>query len=230
MKKVLTGILTAVLIVAVVGAVVIFAFEKKVPTNWFNSQIEAIKASKFSEDGEMPKTLKYMREEIKYEKDGDKTVSIYEEKAYREFTNNSTAEEEGYEIKSVDYDEHGNVKEEFVTKYYMEDGKYIKEEKGTKTELDNDDKFSEVALFFLLVGDFYEDDGTLKTEIVELINEHLESVTSKGLRITLHLVQDNVKVDLSYSLTSKKIVKIDCTMDTYDGDVLTNRVHEYISY
>lgn len=227
MKKTLVWILSFVLLAVGVGSIYFFAFEKTVPTSWVNAHIEAVKGSTLTEDGKVPKSTKYTHEEISYSKNGEETVKTYDEKVYREFTNKSTETEEGYEIKSINYNEKGEVAEEYVTKYYVEDGKYIREEKGTKKELDG---FSEVLLFFVTLDTFYEDTGALNENLVTMIDENLEKVTQKGFAITLHLVKDDISVNITYDLLEKKVVKIEAVADTYSENVLTNRVREVVEF
>ena len=227
MKGFFTGLLAFVLVVVCCAAVYIFAFNKTIPTNWVAGQIETIKASKFAEEDQKPKKLKYSYEEVKYTKDGDKTVTTYKDKTYREYTDTSKDGAESYEIKCVDYNDKGEVSEEYTVKYYMEGENHIREEKGEKTTVED---FSEVGLFFLLAYSFYEDDGTLKTEIKTMIDENLEKVTQKGLNITLNLVKDNQSYTVTYNALSKKIVKMNSSLKTYTENVLTSEVNETIAF
>ena len=109
----------------------------------------------------------------------------------------------------------------------MEGENHIREEKCEKTTVED---FSEVGLFFLLAYSFYEDDGTLKTEIKTMIDENLEKVTQKGLNITLNLVKDNQSYTVTYNALSKKIVKMNSSLKTYTENVLTSEVNETIAF
>ena len=129
MKKILTSIVSLVVVALIFGAVYIVAFDKKIPTNWVSAQIEAVKTSKLENEVEVYKTpLSMIDTEITYTKDGDKTITTYDLKASREVKDTSSGDNESYEVKCVDYDTKGDVKEIYYIKYYMEGEQHIKEE------------------------------------------------------------------------------------------------------
>ena len=230
MKNILSGILALVLVAAIGVGVYIFGFDKTIPEEKVTEQIAAVKAAKLvGEDGKAP-SVRFMYEKIKYTKDGDKTVVTYEDKYNAEFKNKSTESAEAYDINTVVCDEKGKVSETNQAKYYMQDEKYYKNDNGTVSEISD---FSEAFLFFLMTEDFYEtSDGSINSEIVYMINNYLDKVTQKGVNITLHTyfaeAANTTKVDITYSLLSKKIVRMEIQTDTYDGEFLTNRLHEII--
>ena len=225
MKKIFMAILAVVLVVIVGGAVFVFAFDKKVPTEWFSSQVEEVKNSKLVEDEKLPKKAAFFHEVITYTKDGDKTVETYSEKMYLEYKDNSTEDAENYEIKSKNYDSQGKLSEEYTTRYYKEGEVSYREEKGNKQEISD---LSEAKMFFMYFLEFYNNEGTaLNSVVIDYIDNHLDHISQKGLSITLHMVGDNTKLAITYGLVSKKIEKVELTLDNYTNDVLTSRLHEY---
>lgn len=226
MKKILIGITGFIILVVVAGVIAFFGFDKKIPTNWVSSQITAVKEFKFTTDEKLP-NAKYFREKIKYEQDGNKKIVIYEEKYYMELENTSTDSAESYKIKTKIYDEKGELTEEYITKYFEQDGNCYKEEKGNK-EIISD--FSEVLSFFAPFSGFFDNDGYFTTEIKDLIDNNLQNVTQKGTNITLHIEKENAKLNIVYSLTSKKVNKIDVNVDFYNNNVLSSRAHQYLAF
>ena len=228
MKKFFTTLIAIILVVAVGGAVFIFAFDKKIPTKWANSVIEAVKDDEFPSNDKLPKKLKYLAEYITYTKEGNKTVTTYDYKVSLEVTNKSTADAEAYVAKTTQYNEKGEVSEELTKRYYVEEGQHYREDKDGKTPLAD---FSEVyAGYGFSIAGFYEEDRTLDADIIVMINSNLEYVSQKGLNIILHLVDGNVSVNISFNIISKRVVKFERTEDTYTDNVLSHRVHEYVEF
>ena len=230
-KRIFLGILTLVILAVVGVAIYGFVFDKTIPTEWAATPIAEVKEAKLINDDKMP-SMKVNYEHIVYSEEDGNTVSYYSTKYYRELKNNSTKETEGYEIIAVDYNEQGEAGEKEVTKYFIEDGKYYKATGTTKTELEN---FNEVAMFYLFVADYYdEEEGKIRSEIVDLIDNHLENVSQRGLNVTLHLkknVDDNhSSFDITYNFVTKKIVKIESNIDTYTDNVLSSRVHLCVEF
>ena len=228
MKKFLAVIIAIILIVAIAGAVFVFAFDKKIPTSWANGVIEATKNDQFPNADNLPKNMKWSYEEITYTKDGDKTVATYSESGSRQVINKSTDEKDEYEVKCVNLDSKGEVAEQYTIKYYIEGELHYKEEKGIKTVITG---FDEVLFFYgFAVADFYANDRTLKTDIQVMIDANLDCVTQQGLGITLHLVKDNESINLTYSLIAKRLVKLEKIVDTYTDSVLTHRSHQVVEF
>lgn len=228
MKKFFSALISLILVVAIVGVVFVFAFEKKIPTAWVKIVVEAAKADKFPEEDQLPREMKLFYEEISYSKDGNKTVKTYDEKSLRQVYNKTTEEAEAYEVKCIDYDSKGAVSEQWIIKYYMEEGQRYKEEKGIKLPILN---YDEVKFFYgFAIADYYEDDLTLKIDIKNMIDCNLDYVSQKGLNITLHLVKDNEKLNITYNVGAKRIVKFEQTVDTYTDNVLSKRVHNVVEF
>ena len=229
MKKILTSVVYVFVAALLVGAVFIVAFDKKIPTSWAGAPIEAVKASQLSEEVEVNKTpINYYYTYLTYSKDGDKTITTYTVKAYREFKNTSKGEDESYEIKCVDYDETGKVEEIYYTRYYLEGEQHIREDKGVRTNIEN---FDEIAAFYgITFSSYYTNEGVLRSDILSMIDNNLEKVTQKGVKITLHLLQDNVSVKITYNLLKKKICRFEMTTDTYSENVVIKRVNEIVEF
>ena len=229
MKKFLATIIAIILIVAIAGAVFVFAFDKKIPTAWASGAIEAAKNDKFPNADNMPKNIKWSYEEITYTKDGNKTVKTYTNAGSYHIINKSTDEKEEYQVKCIKYDSKGDVADQWTIKYYVEGDPELKykEEKGVKTVVAD---FDEVWLYALGIADFYANDRTLDTDIQIMIDSNLDCVTQQGLGLTLHLVKDNVSINLTYSLTAKRLVKLEKTVDTYTDSVLTHRSHQVVEF
>ena len=198
MKKFFTG-LFAVLFVAIIAFVIgFFAFDKKIPTKWVTAQINAVASSNLEKEITVYETpISSYSSEITYTKDGEKTVVTYDYKQNVFFKNTSTRDSESYQIKNVKFDSHGNMS--------------------------NIDNFDEIGIVYIAFGPFYTGDNVLNDDIINMIDNHISSVTQKGLNITLHLINDNVKVNITYSLTKKKISRIEKITDTYTENVLTHR-------
>lgn len=228
MKKFFSALISLILVVAIVGVVFVFAFEKKIPTAWVKIVVEAAKADKFPEEDQLPREMKLFYEEISYSKDGNKTVKTYNSKAMRQVYNKTTEEAEAYEVKCIDYDSNGAVSEQWIIKYYMEDGQRYKEEKDRKFSILNYDEVK--SLYDDAIADYYEDDLTLKIDIKNMIDCNLDYVSQKGLNITLHLVKDNEKLNITYNVGAKRIVKFEQTVDTYTDNVLSKRVHNVVEF
>ena len=226
LKKIILGFV-ALLLVAVIGVgVYAFAFDKTIPTNWVSGQIEDVKESKLSEDDKMP-SMKVNYEMVVYTKDGETTTQYYSTKYYRELKNKSTKEAEGYEIVVKDYNEQGNVTEDYVVKYYIEGGKYYRARGEVKEEIEN---FDEVAMFYILVAGYYGDDLKFNDDVRGMINNNLDHVSHRGLLITLHLVKDNYELNITYNLVSKKIEKIESITKTYENNVLASQTRECVEF
>ena len=63
-----------------------------------------------------------------------------------------------------------------------------------------------------------------------MIDCNLDYVSQKGLNITLHLVKDNEKLNITYNVGAKRIVKFEQTVDTYTDNVLSKRVHNVVEF
>ena len=229
MKKLFIILGSVLLTLVSVAVVVFFGFDKKIPTSWANGSIEAVKTSRFGEDGKMPKSIKYLSESILYSYEDGTTTATYTEKTYFELKNNSTDEAEGYEIKNKTYDEHGELIQDQLIKYYIEDEIYYKEENETKTQLDN---FGEIALCVAYISSgFYETDGTLNSTILAFIDNNLNHVSQKGTSITLHLLyEETMSINIVYNFASKRVTKIEGTADDYQDGVLKTHIHKYIEF
>lgn len=227
MKKVLYGVVGGLFAIILCAVLVFFGFEKKIPENWVGGQIDTIKATKTEDYKEEAKNLKFYYEKINYTKDGEKTIVTFDEKYDLEIKNTSkddAPENESYYVKNVEYDTNGSYKATKITKYYIEDSKKIKEEDGNKQEITD---FGEIYLGYAFVfSDFITNEGNLKPEIINMIENHLDKVTQKGMNITLHLVEDNILVNITFGLTKNKIIQIERIEDTYTDNVLSAR--EYV--
>lgn len=229
MKRFFTTLVAIILIVAMAGAMFVFVFDKKIPTKWVSGPIEATKNDKFPSSDNLPKVFKWTYEEISYSKDdNNKVIATYDIKTLRQINNKSTEASEAYEMKSIDYNTSGQVSEERITRYYVEDGIQYVEDKNGKIPT-NFTLFK--SSYYLMIDDFYNlDNLLLKTDIKIMIDSNLEYVTQQGLRITLHLVKDNETINLTYSLTAKRLVKLEKTIDTYTENVLSKRVHQVVEF
>ena len=228
MKKFCTVLIAIILIVAIAGAVFVFAFDKKIPTAWANGVIKATKDDKFPNADNLPKNMKWSYEEITYTKDGDEVVTTYADSGSRQVFDKSTDEKEEYLVKCINLDSKGDVAEQYTIRYYMEGELHYKEEKGIKTPLAS---FDEVLFFYgFAVSDFYDNDLSLKMDIQVMIDTNLDCVTQQGLGLTLHLVKDNESINLTYSLMAKRLVRLEKTVDTYTDSVLTHRSHQFVEF
>lgn len=228
MKKFFTTLIAIILIVAMAGAFFVFVFDKKIPTKWASAPIEAAKNDKFPSNDNLPKVFKLTYEEISYSKDSNnKVVTTYDIKAFRQISNKSTEDAEAYEVKNIDYNTNGQISEEYIARYYIEDGIQYVEDKNGKMPTD----FSVLkAGYYIAVADFYQTDLSLKTDIQIMIDSNLDYVTQKGLGVTLHLVKDNESINLTYSLIAKRIVRLEKTVDTYTDNVLSKRIHQVVEF
>ena len=229
-KRVFSIILTLVILAVVGVAIYGFVFDKTIPTEWAATPIAEVKEAKLLNDDKMP-SMKVNYEHIVYSEEDGNTVSYYSTKYYRELKNKSTKEAEGYEIIAIDYDDKGKAGEKVVTKYYIEDGKYYRESGTTKTEITN---FDEVGMFCILVVDYYNEELKIQEDIIDLIDNHFENVTQRGLNVTLHMKKNvdnkHLRCDITYNFVTKKIAKIESYTDTYVNDVLSDTVHHYVEF
>ena len=230
MKKIILIITGALLGVIAILAIYTFAFEKTIPTNWANEQIEAIKASNISEifdEHNMP-SITAAQSSAKYTKDGDKTVTTYDSKDDYKIKNTSANGNESYEVNWISYDEKGDVKENKLIKYYKEGDKFYKEENGEKTEISD---FNDLVFFYgIMFGTLYTNEGVLQPDVINAINDNLEKVTQKGLYVTLYLVKDNVTGKITYSLSQKRICRFEVTTNTYTDNVLTGCENYWVEF
>ena len=225
-KKIIYGVLSLVLVAAIVVGVYIFAVEKTIPAEKVSEQIAAIKATDISEAEKEP-SIRFFLEDIEYTKDGNKTITTYNPKGESQIINKSTDTSEFYELKTKHYNTEGKLTEEIIEKYYTENGAYYKEDKNGKQAIEN---FNYITSGYDFVYSYYFDNGKLKNQTLDMIDNNLEKVTQLGSNITLHLEGDNTKIKITYNLVAKKIVKIETISDTYTADVLTERVHYYIEF
>ena len=80
--------------------------------------------------------------------------------------------------------------------------------------------------FFLYFIYFYSGTDTqLSNEIIDLIDNHLQYISQKGFYIVLHTANDNVDVNITYNFVSNKVTKLEASIKTYSGDVLTKKEH-----
>lgn len=241
MKKFLIGLLVFVLVVVAGGSVYLFAFEKTVPTNLVAKQVEEVKTSKLIDkkiekvdEIELDK-MSYTHEKLTYTKDGEEVKTTTEENVTMKLSKTKDGETVVFEVNSSEYDKDTKKTTTTNVKLYEKDGKYYKLEGEKETEID-ENEYSALGIYFAMMVDPFYDvvgasaTGELLEEIKTMIDENLEKVTQKGLKITLHLSKteepsEGTSVKTSYKITynffSKKVVALENVVETYAGDFLS---------
>lgn len=223
MKKVLYGVVGGLFAIILCAVLVFFGFEKKIPENWVEGQRETVKESKLDDIKEGAKDLKVSIEVASYTKDGEKTVTTYTYKADAEIKYTKNNEDETYNYKRVDYDENGSYDSTTTEKYTQEGGKFYKSVNGAeKVEITD---FAEVTAYYnSFFNLYYTNEGNLKSDVINMIENHLDKVTQKGMNITFHMVDDNNYLNITFSLTKNRIVQFESITDTYVNNALSSRV------
>ncbi len=221
MKKTFSIIGSVLLAVILVAVVVVFAFEKNIPTNWASSQIEQIRAYELKTPetaDEIPDgTVTLCYEKLTYAKVGDKTVTTIAEKFERKLAKSGSGEKLVIDLVTVEYTNNGQTKTTEVVKVFWEDGKYYNiRNGGDKQEISDIDESTMLYTYLVDKLFVFSPKMTIKTTILDMLDNNLQKVTQKGLNFKFYLEKDNVLAELSYNVVQKKVTGYNEITKTYD--------------
>lgn len=225
MKKALITTFSVLLVLILVAVIVIFGFEKPIPTSMVGKQIEQIKVyegKKLESIDDIPNgTTRLFHESLSYTHDGDSVVTTIAEKDITIFTKSGSGDSVKIRVERTIYSDNGNNKTVTHAKIYKENNKFYQVvDSDTPVEIAE----SAIMLYYASLTSTtlfsYNVDGTskLKDNVKDMVENNLTKVTQKGLYLKLYLNKDNVSAQITYKLFTKKITGYNQVTKTYDSD------------
>ena len=235
MRKILSIIGCALLAVVIAVVAVVLVFEKEIPVEWVEPQIEEIKAYSLGEintvDDLPDGTVRYAYERLTYSKDGDKTITTIASKYEYTFKKSGTGDNIKIETIAVNYTNNGQTKTTTKIKFYKEGEKYYTITNDGEPVEENPN--TALIGYGFIISDAFEGspEVVIRAAIVNMIENNLIKVTQKGSNIKLHLEKDNAVAELGYNPVLQKVSSYKEVEKTYDGDnVLTEKETTSISF
>ena len=222
MKTIFKLIGTLLLVTIIAGGVVLFAFEKEIPANFVNKQVEEVSVLSLGK-AEKPEDLtsseiEYYTDTVTYNENDGKIETKTTSKVEIYIKKVTKSESVSFVAKTVNYSNEGKTVTTNNIVYTLKGGKYYKQENDeVETEISEGDWNDLLYTYGFLLNGIYDsgNDYNIDEDLKIMINNNVEKVTQKGLNIYFNMKKDNKTMKVGYNVLKKQISSYELVSDNY---------------
>ena len=222
MKTIFKLIGTLLLVTIIAGGVVLFAFEKEIPANFVNKQVEEVSVLSLGK-AEKPEDLtsseiEYYTDTVTYNENDGKIETKTTSKVEIYIKKVTKSESVSFVAKTVNYSNEGKTVTTNNIVYTLKGGKYYKQENDEEeTEISEGDWNDLLYTYGFLLNGIYDsgNDYNIDEDLKIMINNNVEKVTQKGLNIYFNMKKDNKTMKVGYNVLKKQISSYELVSDNY---------------